>query len=207
MGDGSGSGGQRILREETMRAMQSAQAAAGSMCEAIGFSWMIDSVGGHTLVKHGGALNGQLSSFEFIPSLGYACTVLTNFDSGREMRSTVGAACLKAFTGIEVTLPAAEPLLAATAGELAGEYRQRLFDLSVDVTPAGLVIHERTAESMRPFIPAPDAPPFTAALFAPDRAVVLKGSRKGERCEFLRDANGRVAWMRWDGRLSRRVDG
>jgi len=168
---------------------------------------MIDSVGGHALVKHGGALNGQLSSFEFIPSLGYACTVLTNCDSGREMRAAVGGACLKAFMGMEPALPVIEPSLLATAEDLAGEYRQRLFDLSVDVTPAGLVIHERTAESMRPFIPAPDAPPFAAALFAPDRAVVLKGSRKGERCEFLRDADGRVAWLRWDGRLSRRVDG
>jgi CubicO group peptidase (beta-lactamase class C family) len=34
MGDGSGSGGQHVLREETLRAMQSAQAAAGSMCES-----------------------------------------------------------------------------------------------------------------------------------------------------------------------------
>jgi hypothetical protein len=42
------------------------------------------------------------------------------------------------------------------------------------------------------------------SLTKPDAGAVLNGPRKGERVEFLRDADGHVAWMRWDGRIARR---
>lgn len=205
MGDGQAAAGERLLRSETLVGMRTPQAAAGSMCESIGLSWMLDTVAGERLVKHGGSINGQLSSFEFMPGLGYACTVLTNCDSGREVRSTVAEACLAHFTGIERTLPALDATLAAGAGEYAGEYRQRLFDLKVEARDGGLTIHERTPERMREFIAASEPPPFSAALISPGRAVVLDGARRGETCEFLRDESGTVAWMRWDGRLSRKT--
>jgi len=32
----------------------------------------------------------------------------------------------------------------------------------------------------------------------------LNGPRKGERVEFLRDAAGRIEWLRWDGRIARK---
>ena len=205
MADGRAETGERILREETLQRMRSTQAAAGSMCDSIGLSWMLDSVAGHQLVKHGGAINGQLSSFEFIPSLGYAYTVLTNCDSGREIRSTVGEACLRQFAGLQSTLPTTDHSLAETVHEYAGQYRQRLFDLEVEALDGGLTIHERTPERMREYTAASEPPPFTAALVAPGQAVVLDGARRGERCEFLCDESGKVAWMRWDGRLSRKL--
>jgi CubicO group peptidase (beta-lactamase class C family) len=206
MADGTTDGGQRLLSEAALVRMRSPQAAAGSMCDEIGLSWMLDNIGGQRLVKHGGAINGQLSSFEFVPVLGYACTVLTNCDSGREMRSTVGDACLRHFTGLERTLPEADPALAARAGEYAGRYSQRLFDLTVEARDGRLVITERTPERMLQFTGAAEEPPFEAVLFAPDAVVVLDGSRRGERAEFLRDDSGAIAWMRWDGRLSRRLE-
>ena len=42
-------------------------------------------------------------------------------------------------------------------------------------------------------------------LFAPDRAVVTEGAHRGETAQFIRAENGQVAWMRWDGRLSARI--
>ncbi|MEO6397880.1 MAG: hypothetical protein ABIP13_05390, partial [Tepidiformaceae bacterium] len=41
---------------------------------------------------------------------------------------------------------------------------------------------------------------------APDATVVVGGSHAGERSEFLRGADGRIEWMRWDGRIARRLD-
>ena len=43
---------------------------------------------------------------------------------------------------------------------------------------------------------------FTGA----DTTAVLDGQRKGERAEFLRGADGAIEWMRWDGRIARRIE-
>jgi CubicO group peptidase (beta-lactamase class C family) len=208
MGDGTAPGGERILRAETLRAMQTPQAVAGSMCDAMGWGWMLDEVGGHRIVKHGGAINGQLSSFEFVPSLGYACTVLTNGEEGgREARDTIAAACLERFTGLRRELPEPDPSLVPSLGGYAGHYRQRLAELYVTVEDGALVVQDRQPAWRAAIEPRDvDPPPAHVKLFAPDRGVVIDGAHRGERCEFLRGDDGAVAWLRWDGRLSARVD-
>jgi hypothetical protein len=47
-------------------------------------------------------------------------------------------------------------------------------------------------------------PPATLSFTGVDAAAVLNGPRKGERVEFLRDAAGRIEWLRWDGRIARK---
>ena len=201
MGDGAG-----MVQRSTLASMQETQAEAGSMCESFGFGWMLDTVGGHRLVKHGGSINGQLSSFEFIPSLGYACTVLTNCDAGRDVRDTVAARCLELFTGLERTLPEPDPSLVRSLPELAGSYKQRMVELEVMVDSDSLVLRDRQAAWIAAIEPRPSEPPQSVLkLFAPDRAVVISGAHRGETAEFLRDGAGKVAFMRWDGRLSARI--
>jgi hypothetical protein len=208
LGDGTAPGGARIMRVETLRAMQTPQSEAGSMCESMGWGWMLDTVGGERLVKHGGAIFGQLSSFEFVPSKGYACTVLTNSESGREARDTIAVACLREFTGLERTLPDGDPALAASGGELAGRYVQRNAELEVTATTDGLLVRDRQPAWLAAIESREvDPPPSPVQLFAPDRGVVTGGARRGETCEFARDADGRVTWMRWDGRISLRANG
>lgn len=202
-----GMGDVPVLKPQTITYMQSRQAAAGSMCDHIGISWMLDGEGADRIVKHGGATNGHLSSFEMLPERGYAVTVLTNSDSGREARQTVADACRRHFLKSEAKLPAADPALAAGATQYAGIYRAVLATLRVTIGPDGRAsVVDETPERqfaerrLRPLPPEP-AP---IAFYAPDRAVVLEGSHRGERCEFLRDAGGEIEWMRWDGRIARR---
>ena len=189
-----GMGDVPVLKPQTITYMQSRQAAAGSMCDHIGISWMLDGEGADRIVKHGGATNGHLSSFEMLPERGYAVTVLTNSDSGREARQTVADACRRHFLKSEAKLPAADPALAAGATQYAGIYRAVLATLRVTIGPDGRAsVVDETPERqfaerrLRPLPPEP-AP---IAFYAPDRAVVLEGSHRGERCEFLRDAGGR----------------
>jgi hypothetical protein len=47
-------------------------------------------------------------------------------------------------------------------------------------------------------------PPAVLSFVGRDRTAVLTGPRRGERVEFLRDAAGRIEWLRWDGRIARR---
>ena len=206
MSDGVAADGSRVLLPGTVRAMQDTQAEAGSMCDSFGFGWMLDDVAGRRLVKHGGSINGQLSSFEFIPELGYACTVLTNCDTGRDVRDTVARACLAHFTGIERIFPKADPALNPTLAGLAGHYRQRMVELDVEAAADSLFVHDRQAAWIAALEPrAVDPPPSRLQLFAPDRAVVVEGPHQGETAEFLRDEQGNVTFMRWDGRLSART--
>ena len=204
---GSLAGVEPLLSAGTVGVMQSEQARAGSICDAVGVSWMLDTMRGERIVKHGGATNGHLSSFELVPDRGYACTVLTNSDTGREARDTVAAACRKHFLGLEpdTLVPLAMPTEALS--EYAGTYRATLATIEVRVDREALIARDATPERQfaeRGHRPLP-ADPAQLAFIAPDRAAVLDGPRKGERVEFLRDESGALEWLRWDGRLARRL--
>jgi CubicO group peptidase (beta-lactamase class C family) len=201
-----GSGAQGVLDDAWRLEMQTPQAPAGCVCDHMGLSWELGAVSGHRLVKHGGAINGQLSAFEFVPSHGYACTVLTNSESGREARQVVADACLEHFTGLRKEFPNTRALPDAELAAYAGEYRQRIMDLGVAFRRGALVVHEATpawllAIGDRAQDPVP---PASLGPIAADRFVVLDGPRRGETAEFLRDTSGAITFMRWDGRLSRR---
>ncbi|MGI8926077.1 MAG: serine hydrolase domain-containing protein [Tepidiformaceae bacterium] len=204
LGDGSAPDGTRLLERESMAFMQTPQAAAGSMCEAIGVSWMLDMVAGEAVVKHGGATLGQLSAFELVPGRGYGCTVLTNSDSGRGLRPTVADACLRHFTGLRRELPVEDRSL-RPAAELEGTYVATLATLEVRLAEGWLTVREMRTADNRPGQVPEGTPPMPLALIGPDRAAVVEGPRRGEGCEFVRDPGGRVRWLRWDGRLAGRA--
>ena len=198
---------QSVLSRASVAEMQRVQRAAGSMCESIGVSWMLDHAGeGQRLVKHGGATNGQLSSFEMIPSNGFAVSVLTNADTGREARQTIADRAQRHFLGFDKPEPRAAEGLAVDLPEYAGTYHATLehLDVSVDAkrlrvvgTPPPRFVVDA---NLRPLPLLPAVLSFTAV----DAAAVLNGPRKGERVEFLRDASGRIEWLRWDGRIARK---
>lgn len=197
-----------IIKPETIVYMQTPQAKAGSMCEEIGITWMLDTVGVEKLVKHGGAANGHLSSFELLPSQGWACTVLTNADQGREVRNTVAAACLKHFTGLESQAPVTPSDLRPNLTEYAGAYKATLATLDVRPEGDGLRLVDASPERQlrdRQNKPLP-SPPAHLRFTGPDRTAVLDGPWRGERVEFLRDPAGAIEWLRWDGRIARRLN-
>ncbi len=195
-----------VLKPASIALMQEPLAEAGSMCDHIGVSWMLDAAGGDRIVKHGGATNGHLSSFEMLPGHGYAVTVLTNSDSGREARQTVAEACRKHFLGIEAALPAPDPALSQPEQEYEGSYHAVLAHLRVTTGPDGAHVVDETPERqfaerrLRPLPPEP----ARIVFYASDRAVVAEGTHRGERCEFLRGESGSIEWLRWDGRIARR---
>jgi CubicO group peptidase (beta-lactamase class C family) len=198
-----------VLSRASIGAMQQVQRPAGSMCESIGISWMLDWAGeGVPLVKHGGATNGHLSSFELVPSKGFAVTVLTNSDTGRETRQTIADRCQEHFLGFGKP----EPVAMATQPELReyeGTYQSVLARLEVSAANGQLLVTDATPErgfAERRHRPIP-LPPAELVFTGPDATAVLSGPRKGERAEFLRGEDGAIEWMRWDGRIARRIEG
>ena len=196
-----------VLSSRGVAEMQRVQRAAGSMCESIGISWMLDHAGGgHRLVKHGGATNGHLSSFEMVPSKGFAVSVLTNADAGRETRQTVADRAQRLFLGFDKPEPREAQGLSPDMAQYEGAYHATLEHLQV--TARGKQLHILGTPPPR-FIVDPNVqpiplPPATLSFTGVDAAAVLDGPRKGERVEFLRDADGRIEWLRWDGRIARK---
>ena len=198
-----------VLSRASIAAMQQVQRPAGSMCESIGISWMLDWAGdGVPLVKHGGATNGHLSSFELVPSKDFAVTVLTNSDTGRETRQTVADRCQEHFLGFgkpEPAAMAAQPELR----EYEGTYQSVLARLDVRAEAGKLMVTDATPErgfAERGHRPIP-LPPAELVFTGTDATAVLSGPRRGERAEFLRGEDGAIEWMRWDGRIARRIEG
>ncbi len=195
-----------VLRRETVARMQQVERPAGSMCESIGIAWMLDYAGdGQRLVKHGGATNGQVSSFEMIPSQGFAVTGLTNSDTGRETRGSIADRAQVFFLGFGKSEPP-EAELVVDLSEYEGAYHATMEHLDVRVdgnrlrlagTPPSTFI--ANAE-LRPL----PLPPALLSFTTRDEALVLTGPHRGERVEFLRDDAGRIEWLRWDGRIARR---
>lgn len=201
-----GAGGGGLLRPDTLRLMQTPQAEAGSMCDQVGISWMLDDLETPPpTVKHGGATNGHLSSFELVPSERFGVTVLTNCDMGRELRDTVAVAVREELIGPRPVVQRGswQP---PNAEEYAGVYRATLAEPHVTTRDGQVFVEARTPErilSARP-LNSPGDPPVRIQFYAPDRAVITEPPRTGERCEFVRDETGAIEYLRWDGRLSLR---
>jgi CubicO group peptidase (beta-lactamase class C family) len=192
-----------LSSSETLRRMQRTHADAGSMCDSYGLGWMLVDHDGEPLVKHGGATNGFLSSFELFPQRRFGCTVLTNSDTGRELRDTVAAFARAEFLGLKDKRWTERKMAADALVEFAGDYRAMLTTSSVAVAGGSLQLTPHQNLRTGRVASLPDAP-ARLAFYAPDRTVVLEGSHRGERCEFLRDDGGHIAWLRWDGRIARR---
>jgi len=193
-----------VLADSSRLKMQQPHADAGSMCDAYGLGWMLVDHDGVRLVKHGGATNGFLSSFELFPDRRFACTVLTNADTGRELRDSVAACARRELLGLPDRTWPSYPTTDAALGEYVGEYRAALTTSIVTIRDGVLELtplpNARTDRRLEPLA----LPPAPLSFYAADRTVVRAGSHAGERCEFLRGAGGAVEWLRWDGRVARR---
>jgi CubicO group peptidase (beta-lactamase class C family) len=212
MGDGTAANGQRVLTRASLALMQTPQAHKQSTDDDIGIAWHLRTVGPVHTVSHGGTLSGHILLLELVPERNFAIAILTNSNVGwrliqdveREaLRSYLGATYALnqgiAHRGLVETLPSVQPL--ATQPELApyvGTYARPSNTVVVHADAGKLYVQERQNSGRA----GADMP---VAFFGPDRVVVLDGADKGQSIEFVRDATGRVNWVRVVGRVAVRV--
>lgn len=213
MGDGTTPGGERLLSEEAMAAMQTPLASRDLRGGMMGLSWMLDDVGGTRIIRHGGSTNGQRSAFLMVPSRGFAMTVLTNADRGATLHREVTQWALRHYLGLGAPEPELENPPAETLSEYAGRYETpacalniALADLEVVVRDAALWI-SFTARGGYPTKESPQpAPPAARLAFSGvDRVVAVDHDAEDQHGEFLRDAQGRIVWFRWGSRIRGRL--
>jgi CubicO group peptidase (beta-lactamase class C family) len=201
MGDG-----EPLLRAESMALMRKPHAAATGRDE-IGLTWFLHPLDGSTTLAHGGGTNGQVTSLEILPERAFAVVVFTNGSpGGGQLVRETGKEAFRSYLGIEE--PEAEPV-DMTADELApyaGRYSAAMVDIDLHVDDGRLIEHEtyRGGFPRKDSPPQPSPPPSPLAFYERDRVFVTDGMLKGTRSEFLRDAEGRIAWYRAGGRVLKR---
>lgn len=193
------SDGEGIVTRATLDEMQRPHYAAAPIFGAVGLAWAVDDGAGVRLVHHGGGTNGQVSLLAFSPRTGTVLAVVTNHQRGPEVVKAALGVLVEALGG---ALPDRVAIVLDPT-EFLGTYRAPLADVELVVADGGLWLVTRhrggfpTAESP----PMPDPPPAPAAFYERDRLFVPEGPAKGTEAEFLRDPDGRIAWLRLGGRV------
>lgn len=204
MGDGVTPDGMRLLRPETMALMQSAQVAGANFCDFVGLPWLINDVGGVRLVGHTGSVTGQTAILRFLRDRDFAFIMLTNSDDGSKLYRHVLNWVLSRALGIQaaaVTTADHEP---SALAEYAGRYETTTEEVTLTAANGGLTatVIDRGGFPTKDSPPTSDEPTTLKLRFYDrDRVVVEDAEGSDRRADFIRDADGQIAFFRFSGRL------
>ena len=199
LGDGTANGA-RVLSAESMRRMQTPLGPSatlptmGAPIEAVGVNWMLWHRGGVRIVSHDGGTNGQQSTFSLVPARGFAVTVLTNVTAGVLLDAEVTNWALDRFLGLRQPPVTATPVDQARLAEYAGEY------VSPDGSQTIRVREENGALQLEGVVPGLGKIASPLRVVGDDLAT-LEFMGLTVFIDFVRDDAGKVAWIRFVGRL------
>lgn len=198
--------GNAIIERSSLLAMRTVQTSAGGRGD-MGLTWFIRQHGDVTSYGHGGATKGQKATFRFIPDKQFGIALLTNSDDGGIIGDNAVRNALDIYLGLASAPVTTIPLDDTGMAEYVGEYEYSLSRFTVEASGEGMLIHETPKGGFpKPESPAgPPVPTVRASFIGNDKFVVHDEPRKGEIGDFVRDANGRIAYLRIGGRANPRV--
>jgi CubicO group peptidase (beta-lactamase class C family) len=213
MGDGTAANGERVLTRESLERMRMAQSPKQGTDDSIGIAWHMRRMGPMRTFSHGGTLSGHILLLEIVPERNFAIAILTNSNVGWRLIQDVEREALKSYLGatyalnqaiahrgLVETLPSVEPLARQPdPTPYVGTYARPSNTVVVRAEGSHLFVQERPS-SGRPSAELP------VSFYGPDRVVVTDGTERGQSIEFVRDASGRVNWIRVVGRVAVRTE-
>jgi len=173
----------------------------------IGLSWSITSINGQTLLRHGGATKGQTADLRIVPEAQFAMTVLTNSDEGATLYGIVSGLALQRFPGLTLPTPTPITLTESQQRPYIGRYHSAggICDVQLNDQQLMLQMIDKGGFPTPDTPPDPEPiPPTRLAFYAEDRVIALDEPFQDAYGEFLRDAAGQVAWLRFGGRVRAR---
>src|SRR3990172_2933630 len=209
LGDGTAPNGERVLKRESLELLRTPQVRKQATDDDMGIGWHLRTVGAVRTASHGGTLAGHILLLEIVPEHNFAIAILTNSNTGWRLIQDVEREALKSYLGavyalnqaiahrgLVESLPSVQPLAQQPdPTPYVGTYRRP--DVTVVVRAEGnrLLVQERRNTGR----PGTDMP---VLFYGPDRVVVTDGAERGQSIEFVRDAGGRVSWVRVVGRVA-----
>jgi CubicO group peptidase (beta-lactamase class C family) len=196
------------LASRRFRVMQQHPGPGGTLfveLDGAGITWMIrPTAEGPKVVQHGGDWAGQHSGFLMVPDRDFAITLLTNSEGGPGLVAELFADdwALKRFAGVRnlPAVPRPQPGLSAYEGSYTAE------QIGLDGTSAILQLDLAVAGNGRLSVSVGGQDALRLAFYRRDYVLALgpDGSDTHVRANFVRGADGQVAWLRYGGRLFRR---
>lgn len=215
MGDGTSAAGTRVLSASSLAQMRATAAPKTGSDLTMGLTWHLSRAGNLAVAEHSGGTNGQISHLWLVPERRFAIAVVTNSDRGDTLNTQVVRAAMDAYLGVVTPRPARMVVAADALAEYAGTYRRQYADVTVTVDGDALKFQETPKMPGLDLQIPPQGPPQRLAFFEKDRLLLVDGPNAGEPGgEFVRDASGRVSWLRtrdWQradfgtGRIHRRI--
>ena len=205
LGDGTIEG-TPIVDASTLQFMQSELGPGGTVpsarspIEALGVNWLLYDQGGERIVSHAGGANGQLAVLIMVPSQQFALVMMTNAEAGLGLAFEVTDRVMMGMLGLPLPDHAVAPLTPEQQAEYVGKY----------VTPDGVqtIVVEEQDEGLALQANIPGIGEVSTALrMIGDDLVIMEYMGLGIFADFVRDDTGRVAWMRFVGRLVPRESG
>jgi hypothetical protein len=166
--------------------------------EAVGVNWMLWCRGGVQIVSHSGGTNGQQCTFSLVPERDFAFTVLTNAQAGLRLGFEVTNWVLDRFLGLEPPLLATVPVDPARLAEYAGEYALPDAAETIRIREEDGALQLGTSSPL--LVPGPTAVELPLRMVGDDLAIA-EYLGVPLFTDFVRDAAGQVAWIRFLGRL------
>ena len=206
MGDGTSAKGERVLSAAALQRMRTAAAPKAGSDLSMGLTWHLGKAGDFEFAEHGGGTNGQISHLRLVPSRRFALAIVTNSGAGSNLNTVILREVMNAYFGVPSVLPERITVASGDLAEFAGTYRRQFADIVI--TADGDALKFETNPKMPGLdgrVP-PIGPPQRLGFYAKDKLLRLDGPGKGQPAgEFVRDANGKVAWLRMS-RILRRVN-
>jgi hypothetical protein len=148
------------------------------------------------IVSHAGGTNGQQSDFCLVPERGFAVTTLTNANAGAVLGIEATDWALEHFLGLLRPDLAPVSLPQARLAEYIGEY----------VLPANggtiRITGEEGALHIELLVPGQASPTIDSPLrFVGDDLATFDYAWLTPFTDFVRDGAGKVAWIRFVGRM------
>jgi len=207
LGDGATEEAGQVLSRESMQLMQTPDGPAP--CDfGQGLAWRIRDIGGVRCIFHGGGTFGQVSNFTLVPQRCYAFAFATNSLNGGLLARDVGMDLFNQFLGNEEPEPEEIDMGSSLLFEYCGKYSAALNELEVSLDGEKLIVQPIPKGGFPTQDTPPDsAPPpaFRVAFIGHDRIAIVEPPMKEVQGEFLRAPDDSIAWLRWGGRIHRRL--
>lgn len=199
LGDGTANG-VRLMPAAALEAMRAPCVAMGPLGH-VGLSWFLEDRAGAMIAAHGGATVAHMSQLALVPDRGAAIVVLTNGANGARLAAELVEWLLVTWLGLPgrpaPAALAAQPDLAA----YAGTYWAPLSDIALTAEDGALVMRLAWKGSVRE---RPTPAPVRLAFTGPDIVAATAGDPPPQG-DFIRAADGSVAYFRWGSRARRKV--
>ena len=209
LGDGTGPSGDRLLSGASLRAMRTPRVVKNSTTDEMGLGWHLRTLDGVLTAQHGGTLGGHCLHVQLVPDRDLCFAILTNHRDGWRLNEEVAAAVLEQYEGL--TLAPGQ----RTGGNRGGNERMTRHAAPLPAQPP---VVEYVGTYGRPpvgeFVVREDngqlvvgtgPRAYPLVFWGPDVAYASGGGAfEGMAVEFVRDAAGRVTWIRVNGRIARR---